>query len=76
VFWAAIASLCLLPATVAPLGFSTTGLPIGVQIVRPLYGDRTTIEVARMLEHAWETAELTYRHGLPAPDGRRIGIRG
>jgi amidase len=54
VFWAAIASLCLLPATVAPLGSSTTGLPIGVQIVGPPYRDRTTIEVARMPEHAWQ----------------------
>jgi amidase len=49
-----MASLCLLPATVAPLGFSTTGLPVGVQIIGPHYGDRTTIEVARMLEHAWQ----------------------
>jgi amidase len=61
VFWAAIASLCLLPATVAPLGFSTTGLPIGVQIVGPPYGDRTTIEVARMLERSAAGMGLTGR---------------
>ena len=29
------------------------GLPIGVQIVGPLYGDRTTIQVAGLLEQHW-----------------------
>ena len=29
------------------------GLPIGVQIVGPLYGDRTTIHVAGLLEQHW-----------------------
>jgi amidase len=28
-------------------------LPVGVQIVGPLYGDRTTLAVARMLERSW-----------------------
>ncbi len=52
-FWAGITGAFLLPASVAPLGVTTDGLPIGVQIVGPMYGDRLTIEVARMLEHAW-----------------------
>jgi amidase len=53
-FWAGISGFYLLPATVAPLGFSPAGLPVGVQIVGPQYGDRTTIEVARLLEDAWQ----------------------
>lgn len=53
-FWAGISGFYLLPATVTPLGFSPAGLPVGVQIVGPQYGDRTTIEVARMLEQAWQ----------------------
>jgi len=39
-----------LPATVAPVTRSASGLPIGVQIVSRLYGDLTTIAVAGMLE--------------------------
>jgi amidase len=38
-----------LPVTVAPIGFSASGLPIGVQIVGALYEDRTTINCARLL---------------------------
>jgi amidase len=53
-FWAGISGLYSLPATVAPLGFSPDGLPVGVQIVGPPYGDRTTTAVAVMLEKAWQ----------------------
>ncbi len=52
-FWGGIVGAYNLPSTVAPLGATAAGLPIGMQIVGPLYGDRMTIEVARMLEHAW-----------------------
>lgn len=62
-FWAGISGFFLLPATVAPLGISPEGLPFGVQIVGPQYGDRTTIMFARMLESAWQdfTAPPAYR---------------
>ena len=53
-FWAGISCFFLLPATVAPLGFSPQGLPFGVQIVGPQYGDRTTVTVARMLQSTWQ----------------------
>jgi amidase len=43
-----------LPATVAPAGFTPGGLPVGVQIVGPQYGDRTTIELARLLEREFQ----------------------
>jgi amidase len=31
--WCAVATSCRLPATVAPIGRSESGLPIGVQII-------------------------------------------
>ena len=53
-FWAGISCFYLLPATVAPLGFSAGGLPFGVQIVGPQYGDRGTIQFARLMEKEWQ----------------------
>jgi amidase len=35
-----------LPAAVAPVGFTPAGLPIGIQIVAPLFADRTAIDLA------------------------------
>ena len=52
-FWAGITCGYHLPASVAPLGLTSGGLPYGVQIAGPLYGDRTTIAVAGMLERGW-----------------------
>jgi len=57
--WAGISCFFLLPATVAPLGFSAAGssaagLPFGVQIVGPQYGDRTTIHFAHLMQQAWQ----------------------
>lgn len=48
-FWVGLASLAYLPSTAFPCGSSRDGLPIGLQIVGPEYGDRTTIEVARLI---------------------------
>ena len=53
-FWAGISCFFLLPATVAPLGFAPSGLPVGVQIVGPQFGDRTTIQFARLMEKSWQ----------------------
>ena len=52
VFWAGLASATYLPATVVPAGQDDEGLPIGVQIIGPEYGDLTTIGVARLLEES------------------------
>jgi amidase len=52
-FWPGLTCGFHLPASVAPLGLSHEGLPIGVQIVGPYGGDRTTIAVAHMLEQSW-----------------------
>lgn len=49
-FWAGIASLVKLPATVAPVGLAADGLPCGLQIVGPYLQDRSCIEFARCVE--------------------------
>ena len=51
-FWPGMTGGFHLPATVAPIGRTTAGLPIGVQIAGPIHGDRTTIAVASLLEQA------------------------
>jgi amidase len=48
--WADPATTCGLPATVAPIGHSPTGLPIGVQIIGPYLEDRTTIAFSEFIE--------------------------
>jgi amidase len=52
VFWAGLTGVSYLPSTVIPTGLNSQGLPIGVQIVGPEYGDLITIEVAKHLEAA------------------------
>jgi amidase len=59
-FWAGYSGLFYLPATAVPAGDSPEGLPIGLQIVGPQYGDLTTIALARWLERE-------YRGFVPPP---------
>jgi amidase len=49
-FWAGYSCNFYLPSTVAPAGLSREGLPVGVQIIGPQYGDYTCIHLARVLE--------------------------
>ena len=49
-FWAGLAGVALLPATVIPTGPDGNGLPIGVQIIGPMFGDLKTIQLAQFLE--------------------------
>ena len=49
-FWAGLAGVALLPATVFPAGPAADGLPVGLQIIGPAYGDRRTIQLAQRLE--------------------------
>ena len=51
-FWGALFGVAYLPATAIPVTRNAEGLPLGVQIVGPAYGDRITIGVARLLEDA------------------------
>ena len=51
--WPGAIGVVYLPSTVVPVGRTAAGLPVGVQIVGPFLGDRTTLAVAARL------AELT-----------------
>ena len=48
--WADPASTCGLPATAVPIERTSTGLPVGVQIIGPYLEDRTTIALAGLIE--------------------------
>jgi amidase len=47
--WIASASLAGVPATVAPVGRTEAGLPVGMQIIGPMWEDATSIEFAHLL---------------------------
>jgi len=51
--WASIAIMTGLPATVAPVGLTPSGLPVGIQILGPWLEDATPIYVAGVLEKAF-----------------------
>jgi amidase len=53
-FWAGYTGVAYLPSTAAPCGFTPSGLPVGVQIVGPQYGDLTTLAFARLLEREFQ----------------------
>ena len=55
--WAGTASALGLPATVAPIGQSETGLPIGVQLIGLMFEDRTPIRFAQLLEREFRGFE-------------------
>ncbi|MGV3655313.1 MAG: amidase family protein, partial [Noviherbaspirillum sp.] len=52
-FWAGYPGLAFLPSTVAPAGLTPEGLPVGVQIVGPQYGDLECIRFASLLERSY-----------------------
>jgi amidase len=52
-FWAGYSGVFYLPSTVAPIGRSPEGLPIGVQIIGPPGADLACIRFARLLEQAY-----------------------
>jgi amidase len=47
--WLQAIGVVHLPVVVAPVGRTQNMLPVGIQIVAPLYGDRTAIAVATLL---------------------------
>lgn len=53
IVWPSVAAVAGLPATVAPIGRSQDELPVGVQIVGPAFGDRTTLAFAALAERAF-----------------------
>ncbi|MGH8952527.1 MAG: amidase family protein [Acidimicrobiia bacterium] len=48
-FWISHASLAGLPALSAPVGRTPSGLPIGIQVVGPLYEDDTALTFAELM---------------------------
>ena len=48
-FWMTFSSITGLPCTVAPVGFTESGLPVGVQIIGPYLEDGTTIHFAKLI---------------------------
>ena len=50
--WISFATLAGVPATVAPVGRTRAGLPVGLQIVAPMWEDGTAIEFAALLSEA------------------------
>lgn len=56
-FWAAMAAMLYLPATVAPIGRVDQKLPVGVQIIGPQYADLTCIAFASLLERGYRGFE-------------------
>jgi amidase len=51
-FWVSHASLPGLPAVIAPIGRTPAGLPVGGQILGPLYEDDTALTFAELLAGA------------------------
>ena len=45
--WNTLIGSAYLPVTVPPIGLTSTGLPVGIQIVAPYLHDRTAIEFAK-----------------------------
>ncbi|MFD2415234.1 amidase [Amycolatopsis pigmentata] len=48
--WAGLATMPGLPATAIPAGLSPDGLPVGVQLIGPMFEDRTPLRLAELLE--------------------------
>ncbi|AYF74816.1 amidase [Nocardia yunnanensis] len=48
--WPGVATMPGLPATAIPAGLSPDGLPVGVQLIGPMYEDRTPLRLAELLE--------------------------
>ena len=59
-FWAGYPGIVGLPATAVPLGLSDEGLPIGAQIIAPLFADPDSLRLAQWLERE-------YRAFVPPP---------
>ncbi len=49
IFWPGLISMALLPSTVVPVGRTSDGLPVGIQVVGPYLEDRSTLDYAQRL---------------------------
>jgi amidase len=60
-FWAGYPGIVGLPATAVPLGLSAEGLPVGAQVIGPVFSDPVGLRFAQWLERE-------YRAFVPPPD--------
>ena len=52
-FWAGYPGVSYLPGTVAPIGLTPSGLPVGIQIIGREYDDLTCIHMAGLIEKGY-----------------------
>lgn len=57
IFWAGYSGVTWLPSTAAPIGQTSDGLPVGVQIIGPQYRDYECIQFAKLLEKEYRGFE-------------------
>ncbi|ODV13249.1 MAG: hypothetical protein ABT20_02485 [Rubrivivax sp. SCN 70-15] len=50
IFWAGLAGVAQLPSVVVPAGLADDGLPVGLQLIGPAYGDLRMVQLAQRLE--------------------------
>ena len=55
----AVATLCACPAISIPCGFTTTGLPVGLQIIGPNRGEAKLLAVAKYVEDVLNLGTIT-----------------
>jgi amidase len=63
--WTGLAGGAYLPAAVAPVGLTASGLPVGIQIIGPYLEDRTASDIARHVERVvggFHAPSLTRSH--------------
>ena len=53
--WSGVATLAHLPATARPLPWQVGGLPAGIQMIGPSYGDRTTLAFSALCDEIFGT---------------------
>jgi amidase len=52
-YWLGLAALSYLPSTTVPVGFTRAGLPVGMQVIGPEFGDYRCIAFAEFLEQGF-----------------------
>jgi amidase len=62
--WTSLATPNGLPVTIVPIGADAAGLPIGAQVIGPIFEDQTTLAMADLLER-----KLGCRFRPPPLDG-------
>lgn len=64
-FWAGWPGAMHLPSTIAPVGRTPEGLPVGIQIIAPMHGDQLSIMFAQLIE--WHLGGFVWPPGYETP---------